>query len=393
MSWLTLLWAGLLAVGLPLLIHRLKRRGTVRLPISSIALIRSGRDRARRRWTRDRSRLLWIRLAALGSLALALAMIVPGEAPNHLNGSGTELATHSGSESEITPSMSPTESSSRMVVALSAEPDVARLLGTAIRLLGETRSLEWDVAAPDQPQLWSRQRRLEDAGDAQEVWLQSGWPEERGGSDQRLAWIQSGGHLVVALDAESSVVVLNRWLASAGVEVRADPAREGIVLSSEGLNDWLGEDLFGRPVEGVRIHLPEVPPVGIFRGATDDGVLLRSEAGDPLVWRTSLGSGWLTLSAIDWGADRQGWAYHPLFPLLLHGLLARPDTIQDEQAMEMGVDTLTTRMDQRVEPVQPGMESAERSWIWMIRVGLVLLLTESVAGRYLSKRRARTGSN
>ncbi|MEX0594052.1 MAG: hypothetical protein WD115_04700, partial [Balneolaceae bacterium] len=190
-----------------------------------------------------------------------------------------------------------------------------------------------------------------------------------------------------------SVVVLNRWLASAGVEVRADPARQGIVLSPEGLNDWLGEDLFGRPVENVRIHLPAIRPVGIFRGATDDEVLLRSEAGDPLVWRTSLGSGWLTLSAIDWGADRQGWAYHPLFPLLLHGLLARPDTIQDEQAMEMGVDTLTTRMDQRVEPVQPGMESAERSWIWMIRVGLVLLLTESVAGRYLSKRRARTGSN
>ncbi|MGM0507041.1 MAG: BatA domain-containing protein, partial [Bacteroidota bacterium] len=299
MSWMTLLWAGLLAVGLPLLIHRMRRRGTVRLPMSSISLIRSGRDRARRQWSMDRSLLFWIRLTALGSLAIALAMVFPGERTEPLDVSGADVDTQPAFESIPGPS-SPSDSTTRMVVALMAEPEVAGPLATAIRLLGETRPMQLDSSAPDHPQLWSRQRRLAGSEDVQEVWLQQGWAMESAGSDEWVAWIRAGGHLVVTLDTETSVVALNRWLSTAGREIRVEPARERAALSTDELNRWLGEELYGRPVDAPRMDLPDLFPERILRGGNSDEVLLRSEGGDPLVWRGSLGEGWITLSTLDW---------------------------------------------------------------------------------------------
>lgn len=390
MSWMTLLWAGLLAVGLPLLIHRMRRRGTVRLPISSVSLIRSGRDRARRRWSRERSLLLWIRLAALGSLAMALSMAISGENPESMDMPDADRILESGSDTELDRPPR-TGTLDQLVVALAVEPGVAAPLTTAIRLLGESRPVELESSPPDHPQIWSRERRLVGAEDAREVWLQQGWSGEQVGSGEWLSWIRSGGHLVIALSGETSVVPLNRWLSSAGLEIRVEPAREEVLLSTEGLNDWLGEDLYGRTVDAPRMDLPESSPGRILHGAVDTDVLLRSERGDPLIWRESLGAGWITLSVLEWDESGAGWTRHPLFPVLLQGLLTLPETARDNRTMEEGVDTLTTRSEQRVEPVRPEPERPQdrmpwRMWAW---IGMALLLTESVAGRYLSGKRER----
>lgn len=389
MSWITLLWAGLLAVGLPLLIHRLQRQGTVRLPISSIRLIRPGRDRARRRWSRDRSLLLWIRVAALGSLAMALSTVLPRENPERVEPADAGTSHRPVLDSNPA-SLDPSRvSTSRMVVGLAVEPGVADPLSTAIRLLAESAQLELDPSPPDHPQIWSRERQLEGAGEAREVWLQQGWPMERPESGSRLEWVRSGGHLLVILDAEASLVGLNRWLSSADLDVRTEPARSGDSLSAVGLSRWIGEDLFGRPVEAPRIDLPDHSSNIIIQEVADDEVMLRSREGDPLVWRRSLGLGWITLSTLGWSDDRQGWLYHPLFPMLLRGLLMLPEPPAATQAMDAGLDTLTTRSGMPVEPVRPERDRPQRGVIWMVWVGLglVLLLTETVAGRYLSGQR------
>ncbi|MGM0507169.1 MAG: hypothetical protein ACQER4_08305, partial [Bacteroidota bacterium] len=118
-------------------------------------------------------------------------------------------------------------------------------------------------------------------------------------------------------------------------------------------------------------------------------VLLRSEGGDPLVWRGSLGEGWITLSTLDWEEGPQGWTHHPLFPLLLNGLLTPPETVQDGRTMEAGVDTLTTREAPLVKQELSEEETPQNRVPWRawVGIGLALLLTESVAGRYLSGRR------
>lgn len=390
MSWITLLWAGLLAAGLPLLIHRLQRQGTLRLPISSISIIRSGRDRARRRWSRDRSVLLWIRMAALGSLALALSTVVPAERSERVDPEETESSTRLSVDSVPEGGVSTPLLSSRLVAGLAVEPETTYPLTTAIRLLAQSMDLELDPSPPDHPQLWSRQRQLNGEEQKLEVWVQQGWSEDRSESGSRLEWIRSGGHLVVTLDAGTSLIGLNRWLSSAGLSVRTEPAQQGDALSAVGLSRWIGEDLFGRTVDAPRIDLPDRSPEIIIQEASDDDVLLRTQAGDALVWRQSLGAGWITLSTLEWRDDRQGWIYHPLFPLILRGLLALPESGVEVQAMSAGSDTLTTRNELPAEPVRPDSGNPQRGSIWMVwaGLGLVLLLTESIAGRYLTGRRS-----